>query len=499
MQEENRLEMKQISKSFPGVKALDNVDLVVKKGSVHVVVGENGAGKSTLMKILNGAFLPDSGTILFDGKPVIIKDTITAINLGISMIHQELNPIKEMTIAENLFLGREPCRKLKTFINWKELFNRARELLRSQGLNYDPKMKLRDMSVSDIQLLEIVKALSYNASLIIMDEPTSSITESEVKILFKRIREIKESGISIIYISHKLDEVFAIADEVTVLRDGKKIDTKPINELDKNSIITMMVGRSISDVYPKTHVDIGEKQFEVIGLEKKGVFNDISFEIRKGEILGVAGLVGAGRTEIARAIFGLDECDSGVIKLADKDLGVIKSCRKSIKNGIVMTSEDRKRYGLIPTRSVRENISLPNIESYIRWLIIRKKLEKKACSGISEKLSIKTPSLETIVNSLSGGNQQKVILAKWLLSNPKVLILDEPTRGIDVGAKYEIYKLVCILAEQGISIMMISSELPELIGICDRIIVINRGRISGEVSGALATQENIMALATGGR
>lgn len=492
------LEMHNISKSFPGVKALDDVTLKVKKGTVHVLVGENGAGKSTLMKIIDGVHEPDQGKIFFSNKEVHIKSTLMAIKLGISMIHQELTPIPEMTIAQNLFLGREPEYKIRGFINWRKLYSQALELLKTMELNYSPKIKVKDLSVSELQILEIIKAISYNSSLIIMDEPTSAITESEVDHLFEKINDLKARGVSIIYISHKLDEIFKIADEVTVLRDGKVIGTHPAEELDKNKIITMMVGREISNIFPKTKVNIGEEVFAVDNLKKEGEFEDITFRVKQGEILGVAGLMGAGRTEVVRAIFGLDKFDEGKILIKGRSIK-IKSPRDAINNGIVMLSEDRKRYGLILCRTILENISLPNLDRYSYGILIRKRKQRGEATDIFNKLSIKAPNMEVNVNSLSGGNQQKVVIAKWLLARPGVLILDEPTRGIDVGAKYEIYKLMCELANKGIAIIMISSELPEIIGMSDRVIIMNRGKIQGEITGEEISQEKIMYLATGGR
>jgi len=492
------LEMRKISKEFPGVLALNNVDFKIKTGEVHALVGENGAGKSTLMKILAGIYQPDSGEILWNGNEVKIRDSKTALSLGISMIHQELNPVPQMTIAENIFLGREPASKVKGFINFKKMYSDTKKILQDQDLVYNPRTKVANLSISDTQLIEIVKAITYESSLIIMDEPTSALTELEIENLYKRVRELKKRGVSIIFITHKLDEIFKIVDTVTILRDGKFIDSKPIENLTKDEIISMMVGREITNLYPKMDIDIGEKVFEADGLTRNGVFNNISFKVNKGEILGVYGLMGSGRTEVVRAIFGLDPLDKGKITINSKTVKVLTP-QDSIKSGIAMVTEDRKNFGVILCRSVLENISLPNLRAFSRFMFLNKRLERKKIADISKIFNIKTPNLETMVNSLSGGNQQKVVVAKWYLLNPRVLILDEPTRGIDVGAKYEIHKIMNDLAGQGMAIIMISSELPEVLGMSDRIIVMYKGEITGQLKRKEATQEKIMILGTGGK
>ena len=492
------LEMRKISKEFPGVLALNNVDFKIKTGEVHALVGENGAGKSTLMKILAGIYQPDSGEILWNGNEVKIRDSKTALSLGISMIHQELNPVPQMTIAENIFLGREPASKVKGFINFKKMYSDTKKILQDQDLVYNPRTKVANLSISDTQLIEIVKAITYESSLIIMDEPTSALTELEIENLYKRVRELKKRGVSIIFITHKLDEIFKIVDTVTILRDGKFIDSKPIENLTKDEIISMMVGREITNLYPKMDIDIGEKVFEADGLTRNGVFNNISFKVNKGEILGVYGLMGSGRTEVVRAIFGLDPLDKGKITINSKTVKVLTP-QDSIKSGIAMVTEDRKNFGVILCRSVLENISLPNLRAFSRFMFLNKRLERKKIADISKIFNIKTPNLETMVNSLSGGNQQKVVVAKWYLLNPRVLILDEPTRGIDVGAKYEIHKIMNDLAGRGMAIIMISSEMPEVLGMSDRIIVMHKGEITGELKRKEATQEKIMILGTGGK
>lgn len=495
MGEPIKLRVSQIEKSFPGVKALNKIDFSVKKGTVHVLCGENGAGKSTLMKIINGVYQPDAGEIYLDGKLVKISSPLQARQLGISMIFQELNYVAEMSVEENLFLGRLPVNRLGK-VNWKEVTRQTLQLLQAEQLPYDPKTLLKDLTVSDIQMLEIMKAVSNQAELIIMDEPTSAITQKEVDRLFAKIRELKARGVSIIYISHKLDEIFQIADEITVFRDGTVVDSRPKEELDIETVISLMVGRQLKDTYPKVKAAIGEEILRVDGLSRNGVFRDVSFYARRGEIIGFAGLMGAGRTEVMRSLFGLDPLTSGTIRI--KDEGVIKpTVQGSLEKGMVMLSEDRRRYGIIPVRSVRENTTLSVLGQVFYGLRHRPKREQELVKGMFDKMRVKTPSLETPIASLSGGNQQKVLLSRWMLLQPDILILDEPTRGIDVGAKYEIYKLIGELAEQGKAILMVSSELPELIGMCDRIYVMAQGQVTGELGREDFSQETIMRYATG--
>ena len=482
-----------INKSFPGVKALDNVNFTVRKGTVHALCGENGAGKSTLMKIINGLYKADSGQIYLDEKPVEIKNPIQAREHGIAMIAQELNYVPEMSIEENVFLGRLPVTKFGS-VDWKRVRKETIEFLRQEGLPYDPQQKLKTLTVSDIQMLEIIKAISNNADLIIMDEPTSAITNREVEILFSKIEELKKKGVSIIYISHKMDEVFRIADDITILRDGKTVETHPASEMDLDQVIALMVGRKMDNVYPKEEVPIGDPILEIEGLGSKGVFKDINFYAKKGEIVGFAGLMGAGRTETMRAIFGLDPYDEGTIKVHGEPVQ-IKKVSDAINKKVVMLSEDRRRFGCIPIRSVKENASISSLDKVIyggRW---HPKEEEELVSKYFKKMNVKTPSLETAIQALSGGNQQKVLLAKWMLRDPDVLILDEPTRGIDVGAKFEIYRLMTDLVEEGKTVIMVSSELPELIGMCDRIYVMNKGRITGCLDKEEFTQETIMKYA----
>lgn len=495
MAEEIKLRVSNIEKSFPGVKALDRIDFSVRKGTVHALCGENGAGKSTLMKIINGIYKPDAGQIFIDGNEVRIQNPIQARKYGIAMIAQELNYVPEMTVEENLFLGRLPVNKLGG-VDWKKLRKQTEAFLKAENLSYRPDQKMKTLTVSNIQMLEIIKAISNNAQIIVMDEPTSAITQKEVDMLFQKIADLKAQGVSIIYISHKMDEVFRIADDITVLRDGTVVESHPADELDIDKVIALMVGRKMENVYPKEKVALGEKVLEVKKLYSAGTFEDISFHIRRGEIIGFAGLVGAGRTELMRSIFGLDGYTSGKIIKDGKELEIRKAA-DSIRNEIVMLSEDRRRYGILPVRSVRENTSISSLEKVIYNGFAHEKKERTLVNQYFKKMNVRTPSLETAIQSLSGGNQQKVLLAKWMMRNPDVMILDEPTRGIDVGAKFEIYKLMTEMAKDEKAVIMVSSELPELIGMCDRIYVMNQGRITGELQQEEFSQETIMKYATG--
>lgn len=495
MGDKMKLRLENINKAFPGVKALDNINFSVQKGSVHVLCGENGAGKSTLMKIINGIYQQDTGEIYIDGELVEINNPVQAKSFGISMIFQELDFVPEMTVEENFVAGNWPTNKFGK-VDWKKTRNRAQELLQEEGLDYDLDTKLKELSISDIQLLEITKAISYNSDIIIMDEPTSAISEKETEVLFEKINSLRERGKSIIYISHKMDEIFKIADEITVLRDGKVVDTQPVENLDQDTVISLMVGRKLGQDFPKKDIKIGKKILEVENLYSHGVIKDINFNVYEGEIIGFAGLVGAGRTEVMRVLFGLDPYDSGVIKIKEKKV-TVNGTSDSIDNGMVMLSEDRRRYGIIPVRSVKENITLAKLEDFIYSGRLHAKKEREVVKEMCEKMNIKTPTIDTDVNALSGGNQQKVVLSKWMVNDPDILLLDEPTRGIDVGAKYEIYKLMTSLARQGKGIVMVSSELPELIGMCDRIYVMSEGTITGELKRNEFSQEAIMKLAVG--
>lgn len=490
----NLLQVINVTKTFPGVKALDKISLTLKRGTVHVICGENGAGKSTLMKVINGIYKKDSGQIIIDGKVVDIKNPIQARHHGISMIFQDLNYIPEMTIEESLFVGNWPRNRLGK-VNWREIRKRTLNLLKNENLNYSPEIKLKDLSISDIQMLEILKAISYNSDIIIMDEPTSAITQNEVEVLFKKINELKERGKSIIYISHKMEEIFRIADEITVFRDGCVVDSRHKDQYDLETVITQMVGRKIESIFPKEDIDLGKEVLKVNGLTKRGKFQNINFYLREGEIVGFAGLMGAGRTEVMRSLFGLDNYDSGEIFIKSQKVG-IKNVISSIDKKMVMLSEDRRRYGIIPIRSVKENVSISSLKKFIYYGRLHAEKENRTVMDFCEKMKVKTPTLETTVEALSGGNQQKIILAKWMITNPDILLLDEPTRGIDVGAKQEIYKLITTLAKEKKAVIMVSSELPELIMMCDRIYIMAKGEITGMLKRGEFTQEIIMAYAT---
>lgn len=491
------LEFKEISKLFPGVVALDKVSFAVKRGTAHVMMGENGAGKSTLMKIVSGEHEASSGEVLLDGKRVEFKNPQMASEAGIAMIYQELQYVPEFTVEEFLMMGREPAWKLKGFISWKKLRQEAKKILDEAGLHYNLKTKIKDLSVSDIQLLEITRAISTQARIVIMDEPTSALSNAEVDRLFENIHKMKERGITILYISHKMDEIFRIGDYMTIMRDGKHIETNSIQSFDYDKVVRMMVGREITNIYPKEAVEIGNVVLEVRNLTSKHMrIEDASINVRRGEILGIAGLMGAGRTELVSMISGLEKYDSGEILINGKVVQ-IRNVSGAIRRGIMIATEDRRRQGIIGCRSIRENISLPNLKKLSNFLFVNPTKENQAVDTIWKRLRIKAPSKQTLVAKLSGGNQQKVVLAKWLLSNPEILILDEPTRGIDVGAKSEIYKLMNEMVKDGISIIMISSELPEFIGMCDRAYTMFEGKITGELQREELTQERIMKLVTG--
>ena len=479
MAENYILECSGISKAFGGTQALKNVQLQIRPGEVHALLGENGAGKSTLMKIIIGLYKQDEGSITWNGKPYQARGPVDAINQGISMIHQELNPEPHLTIAESIFLKRESTVG-KFFLNKKEQNKRAQEVLDRFDFPFPPTTQMKKLTLAQVQMIEIIKAVSCDAKLIIMDEPTSSLDSEETEHLFSVIRELKEKGVAIIYISHRMEEIFEICDRVSVFRDGTYISSRDMDGVTRDELVSMMVGRQVKNIFPKVDCKIGEPVFRVEGLCGKG-FHDISFEVRAGEILGLSGLVGSGRSETVRAIFGLDPLDSGKIYLEGKELK-IKHPRDAIKNGICMVNEDRKEFGLCLQRSIRENISLPNLPSRQSGLLLNQKREKEECEEFAKLLTVKCASIEHTGLSLSGGNQQKVVLAKWLMANPKVLILDEPTRGVDVGAKSDIHTLMCKFAAKGMAVIMISSELPEIMGMSDRILIYHEGTLNGEIS-----------------
>jgi inositol transport system ATP-binding protein len=494
MQDEYVLSMEAISKQFPGVRALSDVQLRTRKGTVHALMGENGAGKSTLMKCLIGMYVPDSGTITFKGERLNITNTNYALSKGISMIHQELSPIPQMTVAENIYLGREPT-TWYGLVDMNKMNRMASELLDRLRIKIKPTAKMCDLSIANTQLVEIAKAVSYDSDLIIMDEPTSAITEAEVEGLFDIIRSLKAQGRSIIYISHKMDEIFKITDEVTVFRDGQFIATDLTTELTDRILIEKMVGRTLTDMFHKEKVDLGPVYLDVQNLSGKG-FRNVSFQVRRGEILGIAGLIGAGRTELMEGVFGVTRTHGGPIRINGKEV-TIRSPADAIRCGMALLTEDRKLTGLYLNASVRENMFIANIKRYLLGPFIRFRKIEKDCGRMRDLMRIKTPSLMEIVKNLSGGNQQKVLISRWLLTEPDLLILDEPTRGIDVGAKSEIYRLMTEFVRSGRAIVMISSELPEILGMSDRIMVMHEGDKAGELSRAEATQEKILHLATG--
>ncbi|MCR5734988.1 MAG: sugar ABC transporter ATP-binding protein [Lachnospiraceae bacterium] len=495
------LEVTGIEKSFAGIKVLDGAELKVLPGELHALMGENGAGKSTLMKCIMGIYPKDNGRVFVSGQEVSFRTAREALDAGISMIHQELSPIPEMTVAENIFLGREPRRFGRLpFVNWNELNRMTTELLKEYKLTelLQPNTKMKYLNIAQIQMVEILKAVSYNSRIIIMDEPTSSLSEAETNTLFQIIDSLKEKKVGIIYISHRMDEVFQLADRISVLRDGKFIGCVPIEEASREQLINMMVGRELEGGYPVNTAQKGDVVLEIKNFTRKGTFEDVNLKVHSGEILGMAGLVGAGRSEVMRALMGYDPRDTGEVLMEGKEIS-IRHPKDAVKNHIIMASEDRKELGLVLCRSIKENVSLQNFDKITKASFINKPLEKQYAKQFNQEMTTKLNSIEDNVSSLSGGNQQKVVLAKCLMSDPKVLIMDEPTRGIDVGAKAAIYNIMIDLAKRGIAIIMISSEMPELIGMSDRIMVMAGGRVRGELErGERATQENILKLALGG-
>ncbi|MDY3251049.1 MAG: sugar ABC transporter ATP-binding protein [Candidatus Choladocola sp.] len=489
------LTMKGIDKSFPGVHALDHVDLEVRKGEVHALMGENGAGKSTLMKVLTGIYTKDSGTITYEGKEVEFHNTREAQDAGIVIVHQELNMLGHLTVAQNIFIGREFKKGIR--IDDKKMNEEAKKLFDRLNIDIDPTETMSNLTVGKQQMCEIAKAISHEAKVIVFDEPSAALTESEIEELFKIIRDLREQQLGIIYISHRMDEIKVITDRVTVMRDGTYVGTLITKDCTKNDIINMMVGRVIYED-PKTHSMVPEGAPVVLKVENLNagkMVQNVSFELHKGEILGFSGLMGAGRTETARAIFGADPKESGDIYINGQKV-VINNPQDAVKHGIGYLSEDRKRYGIVVQKSVAENTTMATLDEFVNGIFINKKKEEKVAMEYVESLATKTPSVDQLVVNLSGGNQQKVVIAKWLTRNCDILIFDEPTRGIDVGAKNEIYKLMNKLASEGKAIIMISSEMTEILRMSDRIIIMCEGKITGEIDIAEATQENIMNLAT---
>ena len=489
------LEVEDVRKEFPGVVALDNVQFKLKRGTVHALMGENGAGKSTLMKIVAGIYTPDSGSFKLRGVDIQLKNPLDALENGIAMIHQELNLMGPMSVAENIWIRREPTNKLG-FINHGEMQRRTEELFKRLNIDIDPTVEVRNLSVANRQMVEIAKAVSFNSDVLIMDEPTSALTEREVDHLFRIIKALKAEGKGIIYITHKMNELFEIADEVSVFRDGKYIATRQSSELTRDDIIRMMVGRDISQMFPKLTVPIGDVVLSVKNLTLNGVFKDVSFDVRAGEILGIAGLVGSGRSNIAETIFGVTPASSGTISINGKEIKMSEPAI-AMANGMAFLTEDRKETGCFLLLDIQENTQMAVLQNkYVKYGFVQQAQLAKDSNDMAATLRVRTPDMQEPIINLSGGNQQKVLISRWLLTKPRILILDEPTRGIDVGAKAEIHRLVSELARDGVAVIMISSEMPEVLGMSDRIMVIHEGRVTGFLDRSEADQVKIMELAS---
>ena len=491
-----RIEMRGIDKSFGSNQVLKQAGFTLESGEVHALMGENGAGKSTLMKILTGVYTKDAGTVLVDGKEVNYKNPQEAEKAGIVFIYQELNVMFDLTVEENLFMGKEIHGKFG-ICDKKAMQKKAQEALNILGVNISPKTVMAELSVGQQQMVEICKALMADAKVIIMDEPTAALTQSETVALFKVIESLRKKGVSMVYISHRMEEIFELCDRITVLRDGSYIGVKNIPETNMNEIVKMMIGREIGERYPSRNVKIGKEVLKVKELTRKGTFHDVNFSVRAGEVLGVSGLMGAGRTEIMQAIFGNLSYESGTIEIDGKEVK-ISNPRQAMEHGIGFITEDRKTEGLMLDKSIRENISLCNLRRISKSSVISREAEKNMVAEAIKDLHIKCFGSYHECNNLSGGNQQKVVLAKWILTNPKILILDEPTRGVDIGAKKEIYSIINKLAAQGVAIIMVSSELPEVLGMSDNIMVVREGEVRGIISYEEANQERVMTLPTGG-
>ena len=488
------LRMSGISKSFPGVRALRDVELEVRAGEVHAIVGENGAGKSTLMKILAGFYQPDEGSIEIGGEPVSHWTPREALARGIGMIYQELNLVPDLSVAENISLGAMPMRG--PFVDYKKVTQRAREVLDELRADIDPGTRLGSLPISQQQLVEIAKVMADKPRIVVFDEPTSSLGERETRVLFDIIARMREGGIAVLYISHRLQEVMEIGDRVTVLRDGARIETRDVAGVTPEQMVRLMVGRELSEMFPKLDLEPGEEILAVEGLTREGFFDDVSLTVREREIVGLAGLVGSGRTEVARAIFGLDRADAGEVRIRGR-VRRIRRARAGKAAGIALVPEDRKGQGIVPGMTVRENFTLPVIERLTQGLLVFLRRERAIVRELADRLKVNPPQIERPLNAFSGGNQQKVVLGKWLLAKPQLLILDEPTRGVDVGAKADIHSIVGEFAANGGGVLMISSELPELLAVCDRIYVLHEGRVTAEIPRAEATEESVMHAATG--
>ena len=497
MGDEYVLETRGVRKVFPGVVALDGISLKFRPGTVHSLMGENGAGKSTLMKILSGMYKATEGTMLYKGVETVFEGPVEAIRLGIAMIHQELSPVPHRSVMENIWLGREPLIRGTPFVDHRKMQEATQKLLDDLELSIDPRIEMAKLTVAKMQMVEIAKAVSYNSEVLIMDEPTSSLTKGEVEQLFRIIRRLRERGKAIIYISHKMDEIFEISDEVSVLRDGHYVGTYPAQELSTDKLISLMVGRELNEMFPKVECPITDIKLKVENLSCQGAFSDVSFHVRRGEILGFAGLVGAGRTEVMETLFGIRPKSSGTVSIDGQPVR-IASPADAIRNRMALLTEDRRLSGIFPMLDIKDNMVMAVLDRYRRRLgaFLNHGRIRDDCNDFREKIKIKTPSLEQKIMNLSGGNQQKVLVARWLLSEPDILILDEPTRGIDVGAKAEIHTLITNLAAKGKAIILVSSELPEILGMSDRIAVMREGQLTGIVDRHEASQEVIMRYAT---
>lgn len=485
------LRIESLGKSFPGVKALNGVSFSVRRGSIHALMGENGAGKSTLIKILAGIYRCDEGTVLLDGAPLEPRSPAEAQARGISVVHQEIKLAETLSVAENIFLGAPPMRR--GLVDWAAMRARAKELLDRLGSDIGVDHIVGELSIAKKQIVEICKAIHRDCRLLVMDEPSATLTDREMIVLYDIIGRLAAGGVTILYISHRMDEIFRLCNDVTVLRDGRHVATLPLASCDRASIIGMMVGRSLDKEFPKEAVPLGETILEVSSLSRAGAFSDVSFSLRRGEILGFAGLVGAGRTEVARALLGIDRATGGTVRLRGRPVRHA-SFKAAIRNGLSLVPEDRKTQGLVLRAPLKDNICMVAMRKILRRGVVDRKAERRYAEVYVARLAIATPGIDTEVQYLSGGNQQKVVIAKWLMEDGDIIVMDEPTRGVDVGAKYEIYRLMVELARSGKSIVMISSELPEILGMCDRLVVMHEGRKVGEMDAAGATQERIMGL-----
>jgi rhamnose transport system ATP-binding protein len=489
------LELTGISKRFGAVQALTNVDLQLSAGEVHALVGENGAGKSTLVKILAGVHQPDAGRIRLNGENLVLSGPAAARDLGIAVIHQHPNLFPDLDVAENVFAGRLPRGRFGR-VDWRELRRRADRIFMSLGVKQRVSIPVRGLSVADQQMVEIAKALSLDARVLVMDEPTASLSTNEVERLFTIMRQLRQRGVAVLFVDHRMDEVFEISDRISVLRDGRHVITASASELTPAEAIRHMVGRKLESLFPKEEASIGDVALDVRGLTRRGVFSDVSFQVRRGEILGLAGLVGAGRTEIARVLFGIDHADAGEVLVSGKPVAIERPA-DAMRLGIVYVPEDRHEHGLVLDFSIAANISLPIVAKLSRFLVVDQSREEALADGYRKQLQIRATNVEQTASGLSGGNQQKVVIAKWLATSPTVLLLDEPTHGVDIGAKAEVHRLISQLAVQGLAIVLISSELPELLGMADRVLVLHEGRVAADFARAELSQERIMAAATG--